>query len=83
MSRVQTIRFYDIGATYPEYADFDANELDKPPAPLMINVLVYDGETLIRSHKKNFKNKKVRLWINNVILWAVKNGKRVEISKGQ
>lgn len=79
----QILRFCDH--SYPQYADFDdGGPYNEPPRrePLMINVIVYDGSQLIRNHKKNYRNKKVRTWINDLILWAVKNGKRIEISKG-
>lgn len=68
-------RFYDL--------EYDPPLLESPRREsLMINVMVYEGSTLIRNHKKNYRSKGIRQWINDLILWAVKNGKRIEISKG-
>jgi len=72
--------------SYPEYADFDCggpyNEPKRRRA-VMINVFIYDGERLIREHKKDFSKNSVRKWINNVLLWAVTKDYRVEIKHGR
>ena len=76
-------------SSYPLFYDFDPsgpyNKLRKLPErkPLMINVLVYNAaDELIRDHKKDFKKESTRKWLNNCLLWAVKNGYTIEICNG-
>ena len=75
-------------ASYPPFYDLNHqdsyNERRKfEYKPATIRVLIYNNEgELIRDHKKDFKSAATRKWLNNCLLWAVKNGHWVEISQG-
>lgn len=54
----------------------------KVKTPLIVKVLVFDiaTDTQIREHPEvNFSIAKHRDWVNSLIVWAVCNGKSVEI----
>jgi hypothetical protein len=75
-------------ASYPPFYDLEdrkQHERRRLPErkPLQIKVLVYNAaDELIRDHTKDFKKETTRKWLNNCLLWAVKNGYSVEISNG-
>ena len=74
-------------ATYPRYYDLEDQQQAEKRKPerkvLMIKVLVYDAaDELIRDHKRDFKKETTRKWLNDCLLWAVKNGHSVEITHG-
>ena len=74
-------------ASYPPFYDLEdrrqAEKRKSEKKPLIIKVLVYNSaDELIRDHTKDFRKNSTRQWINNCLLWAVKNGYSVEILNG-
>jgi hypothetical protein len=48
---------------------------------LDITIFVYDkDDNCIREHKKNFKDKDHRRWLNTMLYWAITNGYSIEIN---
>ena len=48
---------------------------------LNVTILVFDkDDNCIREHKKNFKDKDHRRWLNTMLYWAISNGYSIEIN---
>jgi len=48
---------------------------------LDVTILVFDkDDNCIREHKKNFKDKDHRRWLNTMLYWAISNGYSIEIN---
>ena len=46
---------------------------------LRLKILVFENDVQIREHDVDFSKKENRLWVNNLIVWATMNGKKVQI----
>jgi hypothetical protein len=48
---------------------------------LDVTILVFDkDDNCIREHKKNFKDKDHRRWLNTMLYWAISNEYSIEIN---
>lgn len=69
-------------ASYPAFYDLEPDtviRIKRKPA-LTIKVLVWDSnDNLIRDHKRDFRKRDTRAWLNDVMYWAISNGHSIEI----
>lgn len=60
---------------------FQKDEKFKNRSPLVVKVKIYDGTDLIRDHSRDIRKSKNKDWLINAMMWALQNGKRVEIQR--
>ena len=68
--------------SYPEYYDeiISVTYPIQKHQSLEIYIDVYDKDfQLIRQHKKDYNQHKVKGWLTNMLLWAMKNNCSVEV----
>jgi len=61
--------------------EYPTIKIERKKKSLDVTILVFDkNDNCIREHKKNFKDKDHRRWLNTMLYWAISNGYSIEIN---